>query len=311
MNEVFSNRASLIGVDWGSTNRRGFLLDSNGSILDSKEDGLGLLNISDGKFLEAFEALTAVWMEKCGPLPSLLSGMVGASTGWTEAKYCTLPAGVEDLAENLQIVPGCKSVWIVPGVMTHDHSKIPDVIRGEEVQAMSFSLDFEKHLFVLPGTHSKWLQTQNGQINWFSTFMTGDLYAAVLDHTVVSQLHVKEDTASMDAFELGIQTGYSEHENMLHLLFGARTKVLFNELKQTEVSDYLSGLLIGMEISSALSTIGIPSSGVELIGDEGLCERYHRALQICGIDACRSDNSRIGTTYVKIAQKAGIIRNTA
>ena len=141
--------------------------------------------------------------------------------------------------------------------------------------------------------------------------MTGDLYAAVLDHTVVSQLHVKEDTASMDAFELGIQTGYSEHENMLHLLFGARAKVLFNELKQTEVSDYLSGLLIGMEISSALSTIGIPSSGVELIGDEGLCERYHRALQICGIDACRSDNSRIGTTYVKIAQKAGIIRNTA
>ena len=96
MNEVYSNRASLIGVDWGSTNRRGFLLDSNGSILDSKEDGLGLLNISDGKFLEAFEALTAVWMEKCGPLPSLLSGMVGASTGWTEAKYCTLPAGVEE-----------------------------------------------------------------------------------------------------------------------------------------------------------------------------------------------------------------------
>ena len=308
MSSATSKVATLIAIDWGTTNRHGFLLDCDGRVLDSREDGLGLTKISGGKFQEAFEVLTASWTESHGTLPTLLSGMVGASTGWTEAKYCSLPTGIGDLAKNLQPVPGCKSIWIVPGVMTHDDSNVPDVIRGEEVQAISVSSPCESQLIVLPGTHSKWLQTKDGKISWFATFMTGDLYAAILDHTVISQLHVVEDISPLHAFTLGVETGYAQKHSLLHLIFGARTKVLFKELDGREVSYYLSGLLIGTEIGSALSTIDERPSEITLIGSKSLCERYCTALKICGIGSNYVEDSKIGASYVGIAEKAGILK---
>jgi len=269
---------------------------------------LGLANISDGKFLEAFETLTAFWADKFGPLPALLSGMVGASTGWKEAKYCSLPTDIGDLAKNLQLVPVNKPIWIVPGVMCRDDSNVPDVIRGEEIQAISACTANEEQLIVLPGTHSKWLQMENRQINWFRTFMTGDLYSSVLAHTIISQLYVAEDDTFWEAFSLGVKTGYSQQNALLHLIFGARTKVLFKDLEPREVPDYLSGLLIGTEIADAISTIDSLPTEIKLIGNERLCDRYRKALKTCGLDSKPVSESKIGAAYVEIAERAGILK---
>ena len=81
-----SHSAVLVAIDWGTTNRRGYLLDTNGGTLDTCEDELGLVNIMNKEFYEAFKLLTTSWMEEHGPMPAVLSGMVGASTGWVEAK---------------------------------------------------------------------------------------------------------------------------------------------------------------------------------------------------------------------------------
>ena len=39
-------------------------------------------------------------------------------------------------------------------------------------------------LICLPGTHAKWVEVENGRIERFHTFMTGEVYAALTGHTV-------------------------------------------------------------------------------------------------------------------------------
>ncbi len=302
-----SSSAALVAVDWGTTNRRGYLLDGNGAILDARKDDLGLVNVKDGRFQEAFEILTAPWVETHGAMPAMLSGMVGATKGWTEAAYCPLPAGLDELAGSLERVPSDDQIWIVPGVSTRDQIGVADVIRGEEIQAIAAGGQEDSSLIVVPGTHSKWVHMREGSIVGFTTFMTGDLFEAILNHTVISQLRVKESIGDQKAFALGVDVGYSHNGELTHVLFGARTRVLFEELAPESVSDYLSGLLIGAEIAGALTAHGPDVPCVKLIGSEHLRELYRLALESRGLKVSVVKTCAMGRTYVDLAKRAGIL----
>ena len=89
---------SLIAIDWGTTNRRGYLLNHEGIILDSYFDGDGLTNIRDGAYEASLKVLAAPWVAQWGSLPILMSGMIGASTGWLDAGYCPVPVNSEGLS---------------------------------------------------------------------------------------------------------------------------------------------------------------------------------------------------------------------
>ena len=244
---------SLIAIDWGTTNRRGYLLNHEGIILDSYFDGDGLTNIRDGAYEASLKVLAAPWVAQWGSLPILMSGMIGASTGWVDAGYCPVPVGIQELSENLVRVPGNETIWIVPGVSTLDKAGIPDVIRGEEVQSLSVSGKHNDAVVITPGTHSKWVCVEGQRITWFTTFLTGDLFGAILNHTVISVLQRPGDMGGEEAFCRGVEIGFAEHANFMHVLFGARTNVLFNKLLPEEVSHYLSGLLIGAEIANVFN----------------------------------------------------------
>ena len=300
--------AALVAVDWGTTNRRGYLLDGNGAILDERKDALGLVNVKDGRFQEAFEILTAPWIETYGAMPALLSGMVGAIKGWTEAPYCPLPAGLDELAGSLERAPSDDQIWIVPGVSTRDRMGVADVIRGEEIQAIAAGGQEDSSLIVVPGTHSKWVHIREGRIVEFTTFMTGDLYGAILNHTVISQLRVKDSIGDQKIFALGVDVGYSHSGDLTHVLFGARTRVLFGELAPEAVSDYLSGLLIGAEIAGALSAHGPDVPSVKLIGSERLCETYRMALESRGAKVSVVRLCATGRIYADLAKRAGILK---
>ena len=100
----------FIAVDWGTTNRRAYRIDSAGQCVDEFEDGKGVLSVPGG----GFPAAVAEIRERLGDQPLLLAGMVGSNRGWVEAPYVPCPAGIDDLARTL--------VWagereaIVPGV---------------------------------------------------------------------------------------------------------------------------------------------------------------------------------------------------
>ena len=188
MINVNSKTASLIAIDWGTTNRCAYLLDQSGSILEKRTDQLGLANIRYNNFEEAYKKLLTGWGKLKNNIPTLMSGMVGASTGWIETPYCQLPVSLQTLAKNLTKVSPERNIWIIPGVKIRDVNGIPDVIRGEEVQALSSKLNQNELLIITPGTHSKWILVKNGMILWFSTFMTGDVHSAIVNHTIISAL---------------------------------------------------------------------------------------------------------------------------
>ena len=51
-----------------------------------------------------------------------------------------------------------------------------DVMRGEETQLLGAWQLMPAECYVMPGTHCKWVQVQNGVVRQFATAMTGELH---------------------------------------------------------------------------------------------------------------------------------------
>jgi 2-dehydro-3-deoxygalactonokinase len=191
---------ALIGVDWGTSAFRAVLLDAAGNILDRRSGPHGIMTVTDGDFARVLSTQIGEWLNRAR-VPVIMSGMIGSRQGWMEAPYVSAPAGLADLAAALLPVPlDAADVRIVPGVAVAATS-MRDVMRGEETQifgalATSGATDGR---FVLPGTHSKWVAVEGGRIAAFSTYMTGEIFAACRKHTILGRL-MEEGGSSPGAF---------------------------------------------------------------------------------------------------------------
>ena len=73
--------------------------------------------------------------------------------------------------------------------INHWDGGVPDVMCGEETQvAGAMNNQTENGLFVLPGTHSKWVITSKGRIEGFMTFMSGELFSVLVEHSILGRL---------------------------------------------------------------------------------------------------------------------------
>ena len=268
----------LIAVDWGTTSLRGARLDEAGRVLEEKSAPLGILNVPNGDFAGVFASLFADWMKPAGNL-CLISGMAGSRQGWMEAPYAACPAGPQELKRHLHwIEPG--RIALVPGLSV-ERGEVPDVMRGEEVQifgAMRLA-GLTDGLFVLPGTHSKWATMQDGRVTGFRTFMTGELYGLLSQHSILART-LDADAPLDEAIFLRGMARADEGEGMLHNAFGVRALALFDRLSPAQSASYLSGLLIGEE----LRTQALPAGReVIAIGAPALTARYALALKTSGV----------------------------
>lgn len=282
----------LLAVDWGTSSLRGACMDAGGSVVEERSFDRGILTVAPGEFPSVFDACFGDWM-KTGDIFCLMSGMVGSKQGWLEAPYCACPAGFEAVAANLAWVePG--RMAIVPGLSCeHDGlaevghlQRIPDVMRGEETQIFGALqlLGLGEALVVLPGTHSKWVRVQAGRIQSFSTFMTGEFFALLRQHSILSRsLPATDDEPDRGAFAHGVELALRGN-SLLHTAFSARTLSLFERLPAAALPSYLSGLVIGEELRAQ----ALPAdTRVVVIGSEALARRYQDALALRGVAAQR------------------------
>ncbi len=276
---------ALIAIDWGTTRARAYRLGAAGELLELREAPLGVQQVQDGDFGRALAALLGDWASS--PAPRIASGMIGSRQGWVEAPYLACPARFAQLAAGLARTRGGE-LRIVPGIVTRDAAGIPDVMRGEETQLAGLDQGVGAVTAVLPGTHSKWARVENGAIVDFCTFMTGELFAALLGHTILGRLADRAAVPLVEqAFARGVARGLAEGE-LAHDVFGARTLALCGELAARDVADWLSGLLIGREIRASrswASGMGREATNVTVVGSDALVERYRRALSQAGL-AC-------------------------
>ncbi len=286
--------ARLIGLDWGSTGLRAFLIGEGGEVLRGRQAPLGASVLSgDAAYEQALEQFTGDWQRARPDLPLLACGMVGSKHGWREVPYVACPADARALAAKMPA--GAAGLRIVPGLLDQpldDASGAPDVMRGEETQilgALALHPDLVDATLILPGTHSKWARLRGGQVLGFATQMTGELFAILRAHSVLGRLMLDEDSGGLDlpSFLSGVDAARDGvSQGLLHQLFSVRTLGLMDRLPAAGAADYLSGLLIGHELVFGVSTL-LPVQPVALIGEHALCERYAQALKHFGVHDVR------------------------
>jgi 2-dehydro-3-deoxygalactonokinase len=229
--------------------------------------------------------------------------------GWAEVPYLAAPVALGQLARHLHPVPfsGNARIAIVPGVSCEEEG-VPDVMRGEECQVLAILAErrLSEACLVLPGTHSKWVKVREGQLSSFRTYMTGELYNALSSAGTLAQLMEKGD-ADQEAFRKGLKRSTEEGQGALtHLLFGVRSLGLFDALARSSLSSYLSGLLIGTEMSDAMAWSGTKS--VIAIGSPKLLENYRIAAEHFGLGFEAHDNSALlPPALYMIARNAGLM----
>jgi 2-dehydro-3-deoxygalactonokinase len=299
---------ALVAIDWGTSAARAYCVDAGGRVQAARSVPLGIKHVRDGRFEPALAKLLGDW--SANPAPRIACGMIGSRQGWVEAPYVDCPASLTALADRVVRAPQ-DALTIVPGVATRDAAGIADVMRGEETQLLG-AIGPDEHgvLAVLPGTHSKWARVEHGRVVDFTTFMTGELYGVLIDHSMLGRLAGHEPGRfSRDAFSRGVARGLAAGE-LAHDIFGARTLALTGALASDDVADWLSGLLIGREVRAARAWAlhaGIDPSVVRVIGADALIERYALAMTDAGILVERGTADAAALGLWRIAVRAGLV----
>ena len=274
---------TLIAVDWGTSALRAALI-ADGKIVSQRHSDQGILQIAPGGFANALDHFCGDWMAHSQAL-TLICGMAGSAQGWQLAPYMTCPRPLQNLTQHLVwVVPN--KVALVPGISC-ELSHAPDVMRGEETQVLGALqlLGCADATVILPGTHSKWVMVENHSVMHFHTFMTGECFALLKQHSILERTlsAPQSDPSSADEgderlFDQGVALAFTG-ASLLHTLFSVRTLALMDRLKPTQGLAYLSGLLIGEELHAQAHLLTGP---LVVVANPTLQKRYRRALALRG-----------------------------
>lgn len=215
-------------------------------------------------------------------LPVIISGMASSSIGMLELPYASLPFSLNgldtvvhkisaqaDFPHDILLISGLKSTQ--------------DVMRGEETQIIGLAANsaLGNAICIFPGTHSKHIFVADGCITGFRTYMTGELFQTLANHTILQASVEKSNTDENDPlmmkwYRQGVKAGI-ELGNILHALFTVRTGQLFKERTKQENYFYLSGLLIGYELKDLAKQ---PPASLYLCSSSHLLTYYQAAAEV-------------------------------
>ncbi|HAS1039682.1 TPA: 2-dehydro-3-deoxygalactonokinase [Enterobacter cloacae] len=262
-----------IAIDWGSTNLRAWLYQGE-QCLESRQSEAGVTRLN-GKSPEAVLAeMTQNWRDSATPV--VMAGMVGSNVGWKIAPYLPVPAPFSAIGE--QLTPVGDNIWIVPGLcVSRDDNQ--NVMRGEETQLLGARTLSPSSVYVMPGTHCKWVQADVEHIHNFRTVMTGELHHLLLNHSLLGA-GLPEQVPSPEAFAAGLARGIASPD-VLPQLFEVRASHVLGNLPREQVSEFLSGLLIGAEVASMREFVG-REQAVTIVAGAALTSRYEQAFRAIG-----------------------------
>ena len=276
--------------DWGSSRLRAYLQVGDEVVARCEGPGIGALTAAATAVLR--ETLRP-WREGAGYDQIVACGMVGSRNGIVEVPYVQAPTGLAEWASHA-LARGAEDVplLIAAGIRGVNAAGVPDVMRGEETQvfgavARDAALASGQHTLLLPGTHSKWVQIIEGEIATVQTYVTGELFAVLRDHSSLLRAGDSGEPPG-DGFAAGLAR--SRLSGLADSLFETRAAQLTLARPRAWASEFLSGLLIGDEVASALRAR--PVTSVVLVGEGTLTARYREALVAHGAAAVCLDGDR-------------------
>jgi 2-dehydro-3-deoxygalactonokinase len=231
-------------------------------------------------------------------IPVIVSGMASSSIGMEELPYAELPFESNGSQASVKVFKDFNGknapLVLVSGLKSHE-----DVMRGEEAQLMGLlklneiSIQAsEKIVFVFPGTHSKHITVKDRFVIDFQTFMTGEIYNILTEHSILKDSvlsgsgTVLMQPDEIKAFLKGVEI--SGTSALLHSLFTVRTGQLFGQFTKQQNSFYLSGLLIGSELRQLKDE---NYDRLVICSGKHLYEHYKRAAEAISL--------KFNTTYIQ------------
>lgn len=265
--------ARYIAIDWGSTNLRAWLYQGE-ECLESRQSEAGVTRLNGRSPAAVLAEITQHWRD--GATPVVMAGMVGSNVGWKIAPYLPLPAAFSDIGQQLTAVGD--NIWIIPGLcVSRDDNH--NVMRGEETQLLGARALAPSSVYVMPGTHCKWVLADRRQIHDFRTVLTGELHHLLLQHSLVGAGLPPQETSAA-AFAAGLQRGIN-NPAVLPQLFEVRASHVLGALPREQVSEFLSGLLIGAEVATLSDTFA-GQQAISLVAGSSLTSRYQQAFAAIG-----------------------------
>ncbi|MEK9703856.1 MAG: 2-dehydro-3-deoxygalactonokinase [Deltaproteobacteria bacterium] len=296
---MMENQQDWVAVDWGTTHFRIWRMHGD-KALEGREASCGLLSLKREEFEPTLKEHLHGWPTES---PVLMSGMVGSRQGWQEAPYLFLPVSLKNVAigaVDVQTKDLQRKVHVLPGVACQEESR-PDVMRGEETQMLGLGAGSAEWsgMICLPGTHCKWVKVALGQVQQFDTYLTGELFSILRQHSILRHdLESGDVDAEHPAFAKGVSTGFQESTPLLTSLFRVRATSLLLDRDPVANLAFLSGRLLGEELRSATQNIG-KTEKIQLVGGSSLTKLYARALSLVGreVDLHSGDDLvRLGLT---------------
>lgn len=293
-------KAAWIAVDWGTSNVRAWAISESGRPFARASSAKGMATLESHEFESALLELIGGWLSNDRTVPVFACGMVGARQGWIEAPYLEVPC--EPLSPaSFRLAPTTDrriAVRIAGGLRQSDP---PDVIRGEETQIAG--LLAERHGFngvaCMPGTHTKWVEISDGRVTRFKSFISGELFSLLQNHSVLRHSLASENI-DREAFENELDRLIDGSGAPLAAMFSLRAEDLLFETPPEVLRAKLSASLISAEIRAAKSYW--TGHCVALIGEQSLSKFYGLALNRLGVRTETPDTPELTLAGLRVAK---------
>ena len=227
-----------IAIDWGTSNFRAYLM-KNDEVLDKISSNDGMKFVKKNHFENILIKNISKWLPSNEVIEILASGMVGAKQGWIEVPYTETPCSVMKLKVLSPKVNNKKiKIYILSGVSQNNPE---DVMRGEETQLAGYFMDNPNFSgsICLPGTHSKWVNVKNYHILNFNTYLTGELYEIIKNHSVLKHSLETQEISKKKIVE-GVEIILKNPNNLSNNLFQLRAKDLLKNQCSIDANSLLS-----------------------------------------------------------------------
>lgn len=302
--------SNYIAIDGGTTNTRINLVTDN-KIKDIMKYGVGA-----GKSIESknilrdtikngiSEILKKNNMQKSEIKRILASGMLTSEFGICKLDHIKAPVGIRELHNAMKetVLHDISDIPFVfmRGVKT-DCTKLDDadMMRGEETELMGImDNSYGDSVYILPGSHSKIIRTdKDGRITDFSTTLTGEIIAALSQHTILRDA-VGLDVISLDNKCLTEGFEYCRKNGINKSAFKVRVlKNMFSKSK-VEVYSFFMGVVLCGEI---LEIIKLNPNRVVIGGKKqikkAMCEILSQNIKceiVCVSDASADEAATLG-----------------
>ena len=302
-----SGEVALICGNWGNTNLRAFAIDHSGAVASEYRTGPGVLGLSADEQANIWFELTNDWTAAAPDARHLLCGAAGSNIGWLQTGYTSCPTRLSSIGEAVQWrrLRGVE-IGIVPGLAATTAFGEPDRLRGEEMELLGWlsASGPETAIVCLPGTHSKWVKIENGEIKNFLTGFAGELFGLLGSKSIL--VGQTPQIESETAFEAGLDLGATSQTDLMHKLFSVRSRQIAGELRPEHARAFLSGLITGADISGALNHFQLDRGHVTIIASKELGDAYRVGLGRCGVATDIVDSLESSVLGFSVLQSQGI-----